>query len=271
LFHRSAFALFELTVIAVPLWAAHPVRAADPAPSSLGQASTEGEALARQFFAEGLAHADAARWTEASDSFTRAYALRPTPQIAYNLSTALVRQGRLVRASQLLGEITNDAGARPGVRDAARARLAEVLPRMGRLTVAASARDREHLWLDGRPVDPALSARAMTVDPGTHVLEVRPSAHGVLSRRVSIEEGAQQTVIFESPLPAAAIGPSGPGHTIDLSTTPPARSRASILREGWFWAVLGTAVVATTAVLLVSRGSDSELRGNVGTLDLRGQ
>jgi hypothetical protein len=220
--------------------------------------------LARRFFTEGLAHADAARWPEASDAFTRAYALRPTSQIAYNLSTALVRQGRLLRASQLLGEITNDAAARPSVRDAARARLAEVLPRMARLTIAAGAGDRGHLWLDGRPLDPTASARSMTVDPGTHILEMRTASRGVLSRRVSVEEGAEQTVTFESPRPPLVIAETAPSR-IDLGAAPPARSRDGILREGWFWAVLGTAVVASATVLLVSRGSNSEVRGNVDT------
>jgi hypothetical protein len=254
--NRTKRTLFCLAVITV---AAHPTRADDRAPET---------ALARRLFREGLSHADAGRWTEASERFDRAYAIRPSPEIGYNLATALERSGQLVRASHLLSTIAESPGARPAVRGAARARLGEVLPRVPRLTVQASAPDRQHLWLDGRPLDPARTALPMTVDPGEHLLELRLGSEVALSRRVTLAEGDNQAVIFEQPRPPAAAVLPAP-RTLDLAATPP-RER-NVLRNPWFWGVVGTAVLASAAaVLLASRGGGGgrEVRGNVETWTL---
>jgi uncharacterized protein (UPF0147 family) len=259
---RHWFIVCSLTVItaaggSVPASARDVVAPAETAPDR--------EAEARRLFRQGLTHADEGRWSEASDCFTRAYAIRPTPQIAYNLSTALVRMGRLVKASQLLDEITADTSARPAVRQAAHARLDEVRPRLPRLTVRAPDAQRAHLWLDGQPVDPAVSVTAMPVDPGPHLVELRVGPGTALSRTVSLEEGARQTVIFEPPGPALAA-PAGVVSRDLGSAPPPASSRESLLRRPWFWAAVGSAVLASAVVVLASRGGGGpEARGNVDT------
>jgi hypothetical protein len=253
------FALSTLAVIAVARWAAL-CPAAEPSP---GPVSAEKDA--RRLFREGLAHADAARWTEASECFARAHALRPTPQIAYDLSMALVQLGQLVRASHLLSSITEATDARPAVREAARVRLAEVRPRLARLTVEASAIDRQHLWLDAKALDTAASAASMPVDPGTHILELRFASGAVISRTVSVGEGADQTIIFQ-PTRSPIAGSNGLLRTMDLDPSPPAAD--SVLRKTWFWGVVGTVVLASAAVLLVSRAGAAEVHGNVDTWTL---
>src|SRR6476659_4656068 len=53
-----------------------------------GQAEPDGarQATARTLFQEGLEYSDAGRWQEAVDRFGRAYRMKPTAEIAYNLA-----------------------------------------------------------------------------------------------------------------------------------------------------------------------------------------
>jgi hypothetical protein len=122
LLQRSTFTLaVALAVITVADGGGSLSRAAEPGTPAQRQA-------ARRLFSEGLADVDAQRWTEATDHFAGAYALSPTPEIAYNLASALMRIGELAQASRLLTRVSDDAAARPEVREAARARLAELTP-----------------------------------------------------------------------------------------------------------------------------------------------
>jgi hypothetical protein len=166
---------------------------------------------ARRLFSEGLADVDAQRWAEAADHFAGAYALSPTPEIAYNLASALIRTGDLAQASRLLTRVTDDAEARPDVREAARARLAELTPALPR-----------------PPVTEALA-----------------------------------------PMPSAPPAPRPVPLALEREAPPP-RSPPGLFHRGWFWAAVGSVAVASLAtVLLVSRASPAEVRGNVGTWDLR--
>jgi hypothetical protein len=231
-----------------------------------GETSTaERDALARRLFSEGLAQADAGRWAEAADSFDRAYTIRPSPQIAYNLATALERRGQLVRASQLLTSIAADAGVRPAVRDAARDRLGQVLPRVARLGVQVTPADRQHLWLDGQPLDGAASATAVTVDPGEHVVEVRRDSGVSVTRRLSLAEGDLQTVVIDA-APPLPIDPGTPALAVAAARDP--APRRNVFRRGWLWGIVGAAVVASAAAVLASRGGGAESHGNVATWDL---
>jgi hypothetical protein len=222
--------------------------------------AAERKAAALRLFSDGLADVDAQRWAPAADRFGRAYALRPTPEIAYNLASADAHLGRLTEASRLLGRVADDPQARTGVREAARARLAELGPRLPRLSVAAPPAQAEHLWLDGAPLgSPAGSA--IPLDPGSHLVELRLPDGETLSRTVVLAEGERHALTFAAPpIPAAVVSP------------PPVRPppAPSILRRGWFWGVVGGVAAASLATaLLVSRTGPAEVRGNVDTWDLR--
>src|SRR5581483_4523157 len=99
---RSFILAIALAVIAI---AGGPARADSGTPAQ--------RQAARRLFSEGLADVDARRWGEAADHFAGAYALSPTPEIAYNLASALMRTGELAQASRLLTRVSDDAEARP--------------------------------------------------------------------------------------------------------------------------------------------------------------
>jgi hypothetical protein len=226
-------------------------------------AADQRRAAARRLFTDGLADVDAQRWGQAADRFGRAYALSPTPEIAYNLASAAAHLGRLTEASRLLGRVADDDRARPEVREAARARLAELAPRIPRLTVEAPPGPGQQLWLDGAPLgSPAGSA--LPLDPGSHLVELRVPGGDTLSRRVALGEGERHAVTFAAPPPPpAAVAAAAP-------VAPPPAPSPSLLRRGWFWGVVGSVAAASVATaLLVSRSGPPEVRGNVDTWDLR--
>jgi tetratricopeptide (TPR) repeat protein len=214
-----------------------------------GTPDVERQAAARALFQEGLGHADAGRWREAADRFERAHSLRPTPEIGYNLSTALVKLGRLVHASELLRQLKSHPRANPEVRRAAAARLAQVLPRLAHLTIEAGGLpERAAIRLDGKPLDPALVGVAFPVDPGLHLVEAYPGGdrgrggEPLAATSATLAEGARETVRLQA-RPAEAGG---------------------LFARPWFWGVVGAAAVGVGAAVLLGRDPE-RATGNVDT------
>jgi hypothetical protein len=233
------------------------VARADTGPAET-QAATERDAVARALFDEGLLHADARRWPQAADRFERAYALRPTPEIGYNLASARIRMGQLVRGCDGLRQVETDAAATAAVRQAAAALRAETEARLGYVTVRAAPREalgRYRLAFDGQPLAPELIGRAFAVDPGIHVVEARLAADRgpapvPLTRHARVKEAGRVELALDLPPPPVA----------DLTSE--ARPAG---RRGWLWAAAGAVLVGSvTAAVLLSRG-DRAPTGNVAT------
>jgi predicted transcriptional regulator len=255
----TALALSPPLLAASPAFARNSAKvAASSAPPAVASppGEIERQAAARALFEEGLRHADAGRWGEAADRFERAYALRPTPEIAYNWATALGRLGRLVRASELLRQVERDPQAPAGVRRAAGARLAKLRPRIGRLTVRVEgAAAGAPVLLDGRPLDAALVGVAFPIDPGLHSLEARPRKGGAVTRVAMVGEGAEVMLTLDPILAPAGGERAGSG-------------RGSVIGSPWLWTILGVAVVGAGVAVGLSRDGSSSVRGNVDTWHL---
>jgi hypothetical protein len=200
----------------------------------------ERRAAARTLFGEGLAHADAGRWSEAAERFERAYAVRPSHEIGYNLSTALIHLGRLVGASELLRRAADDTAAPPAVRNAARARLAQVTPRLARLTVQLRGAPEGYAYLDGRPLARAMLGVALPVDPGRHLVQARDPNGASLSRPIALEEGGESSVTLD----VSGVLPGGEARP---------RGLAGLSRRPWFWAAIAGVAGAALAIPLLSR------------------
>jgi hypothetical protein len=208
-------------------------------------------------------------------------ALRPTPVITYNLTTALLRLGELVRASELLRSISADAHASADVKQAARARLADVQPRLAHLRVDAPGGRllrSATVVIDGHPLDEARVGVSLPVDPAAHSIELRDGTRIIGTRQVLLREGERRTVRMDAELPVAGgqeetagfhSGKAGdPGHQESGSLT---AADAGSRKRTWLWVALGTVVVgAATAAIIASRG-DPTPPGNVGTWTLGGK
>jgi len=230
--------IFGLALARVPAWAQTPM-------------DEERRVAARNLFNEGLEYADAGRWLEAADRFRRAYAVKPTPEIGYNLATAYLRLGHPAYASQLLRRAADDPNAAPPVRYAASARLAQVLPRLAQLTVRLEAAPGAVAYLDGQPLARALIGVPIPVDPGPHLVQAYRGDGTPVSRRITVAEGGQSTVVLDAPPPALVVA------------APARKAPTSLVRKPWFWiAVAGAAGTALAVALPLTQGNATT--GNVG-------
>ena len=210
-------------------------------------------ATARTLFNEGLEYSDAGRWQEAADRFGRAYAMKPTPEIAYNLAQAYIRLGHLAGGAELLRRAADDPAATPAVRGAAKARLAQVSRRLGRLTVQVPAPPGAIAYLDGQPLERSRIGVVLPVDPGPHLVQARWPDGAAQARRVTLSEGAETTV---------ALAP------VVAATDPPREAKPGLLHRGWFWVAVGGLAAGTAAALMVPHLRGGETRGNVDTWHL---
>jgi hypothetical protein len=233
-------------LVGLVLAAAGPARAEGPMPLEADRRET-----ARTMFAQGLEYADAGRWHEAADRFRRAYQAKPTAEIAYNLASAYTRLGYLAGAAELLQRAADDGEASAAVRSAAQARLAQVTPRLGRLTVRLTPATGAFAYLDGRPLEPARLGVTLPVDPGPHLVQARWRDGADLSRRVTIAEGGASTVDLVPPVPAVA-------------EAPPARG-TPLYRRGWFWAAMAGVAAGTALAFTLPHLGGDQVSGNVGT------
>jgi hypothetical protein len=239
----------------------------------------ERQATARALFEEGLQHLQAEHWAEAAERFERAYALRPSPEIGYNLSSALVRLGRLVRASELLRQVLQSPQSTDKVRAAADARLQQVLPRLAKLTVElADGSPGLAVRLDGQPLDRAMLGVAIPVDPGSHRVELLRGGNALSARAISVGEGGAAAVRLEAsatgappPAPAAPM-PSAPeppaAATISAAPAPVEESGGGGGSRWWLWTLIGVAVAgAAVGVALAARpGAAKPEMGTAGTI-----
>lgn len=226
------------------------------APAAAQEAGVDRTAAARALFEEGLELLDAEQWEQAADRFQRALALRPSPQITYNLTSALVPLGRLVRASELLRQVTLDPTATPEVRQAAETRRAQIAPRIASLTVVPSAElERADFFLDERPLDLVLIGVAVPIDPGRHTVTARLQGREVAHRAVDLLDGEAVEVSLELSRAAGEVD-AGP-----VAAPAPARSEterrrpSSVARRWWFWTILGAVVVGGAVAAGVAAGT----------------
>jgi hypothetical protein len=243
---RRARARLHASVVGLGALAAAALLAV-AAPAAAQEAGVDRTAAARALFDEGLALLDAERWEEAADRFQRALALRPSHQITYNLTTALVELGHLVRASELLRQVSRDPTATPEVRQAAEARRAQLLPRIASLTIVPGEDlDRADFFLDERPLEPVLIGVAIPVDPGSHVVTGRHTGRVVVRRELVILEGENAELnLAPAATPRETSGGADAGEpTPDGGPDqrePP--RRRGVARQWWFWTIIGAVVV----------------------------
>ncbi|MCG5056180.1 MAG: hypothetical protein KA712_24800 [Myxococcales bacterium] len=254
----------------------------DPVPETglLKRTAASRKAAARALFDEGLRCLDAGDWAAASDRFERARRLHASPRITYNLTTALVRLGRLVYASELLRELTGAAAVERSVQTAAQERLDQLQARLAWLTLVVEGDLTDtRLELDGRLLDVAMVDVPLPVDPGEHTVRARRDGQALLSRTVTLPEGQRLQVhlaLPSRPLLLATPNPAPPLNPLTLGVVAKGESIPSETpgagRVPWGWVGAGAALVAGVAVsaLLLAGGSDVPVSGNAGTLTLRG-
>lgn len=234
-----------------------------------GQASDPSrDASARALFEEGLTLAEQGTWELAEDRFRRAYTLRASPVIAYNLASALVERGKLIEASELLRKVEHDDKVDPTMKTSARTLQADLTPRIGRLTV--QVRDKQptdEIQLDDAALVDAQLGVEIPIDPGSHRIALQRAGEQLDEQRIEVANGQSAQVTLGgnlAPTPeqvAAAVAPS-PSSTPALPPPPstaPANESGAVTGKWWFWTSIGVvaaAAIVGSAVAVSSGGAD---------------
>jgi hypothetical protein len=204
--------------------------------------SVSERATARQLFSEGVALEDAKDFAAALDRFQRVAAIKPTPQVRYNLGYCLARTGHLVEAADLLGPLADLSGdtAINALASLARGELTRLRPRIPRLVVNAPSRGEAVVTLDGSEVSPALLGTAMLVNPGPHTVALtRKTGGGHAEQRVVAVEGAAAPLM----VPPLELPPEEPAAKPAAPTARPGGARASRLTLGYVMGGIGVAAI----------------------------
>jgi hypothetical protein len=256
---RARFFLFVLTAAFVL-----------SAPSALAQRRGRGvpagpsdaeRAAAREQFDRGSEAASMSRWSEAVDAFSQSHDLNPAPATLLNLATALAEAGRLREAAD---SYRTYLAHRPAAEIAryrrdAEARLADIDARIPRLTVQLHGLfPNDAVELDGVPLPESELAVAQLVDPGDHTLVVRRGELEALRRRVTLAEGARESLDLDVPA-VVTPPPATPPPPLDYAETSDDGDAQPITKSPWFWVGIGAGVaaVAATVVVVVLVTSDS--------------
>ncbi len=190
---------------------------------------------ARRAFLEGTAAADEGRWTDAVESFRRAYALSSSSVALFNVGFALRALGRYLEAAHtfdalLAGTLDDETRAESErLRREVRSRLAHL-----ELSGWPEALDLE-LRVDARPrpAGQTLSLR-FELDPGDHSVSIRSAGY--------------------EPWEWAGALAAGETRQLQVTLLPTRRSeaapRSTVASSPWLWAAIGVVLVASAAVIV---------------------
>lgn len=246
-----------------------------------GSADAQATAAARATFLEGVACADAGDWGCAVERFGRARAMHASPVIAFNHGIALAHVGRVVEASETFHALARDASTPADLRGAARRGVAELAPRIGRLTIElVGPVDGVVVSIDEAPFDTSLLGAAVPSDPGDHVIDARRDGRLVARARVHLAAGESERAELRIPAPESTrVASLSPDAAIDAArsggdalTTPPPRPRHEVYEEWWVWALVGVVVVGAGVGIgfgVAAASSASSPTGSLGTIDSR--
>lgn len=252
-------------------------------------------ASARALFEQGVAHVDRDEWAPAAEAFRRALSLRDSQVLRYNLASALVELGKLVEASELLHMVQADAQAELSLKRQAAEKLAEIKPRIARITIHAEAALPElSVELDELEITLSQLDVPLAVDPGKHLVRARLEGELIEELSAELSEGSSARISLRPPPPRPAPVPAvaavtapvvtpvvtrvvtpvaTPAQTARLAPAEPAPSAPLPPRDGepafsrkklwWGIAVGGVGVVAfvTLVALLVPRHPKSGATG----------
>ena len=207
--------------------AASPARAqSEPAAADIITARALGQ--------EGVWLADNGRCREALDRLKRAEALFHAPSTLARLGECQVELLKLVAGTENLNRVVRETlpSNAPSVfreaQERARKVLAEARPRIATLRIGVTNATGEGsvvVKIDGEIVPVAGLGTNRPADPGEHVVEVSAPGYKVATARVSLAEGASETVTLTMVADAtpAPVPSSAPGAEV---TSPRPRSRA---------------------------------------------
>jgi tetratricopeptide (TPR) repeat protein len=236
---------FILALVAAMLLAAAttPAAAADPAAA----ASPEAKLAASKHFRAGVAAYKNHAYLEAAESFEKAFSFVPHPTALWNAADARDKGGEVSRAANMYVRYLAISSDDDKDRVEARARIAALTGRLGRLDITGSDAT------DIRVNEEYIEHLPYFVDPGDHVVVAMVYGEKV-TRRVNVQAGTKVRVVLE-----AGAGSEG-------SEEKPRPERAAAAKAdtqsglGPEWAYIGAGATAVLLGVTVWSGVDTQSR-----------
>ncbi|WP_437786289.1 hypothetical protein [Sorangium sp. So ce1097] len=189
------------------------------APAAFAQVSDADRATARSLAVEGQEALDRKDFAAALDRFGRADAIIHAPTLLLGVARAQVGLGRWIAAHESYSRILRE-GAPEGSPEpffeaitAAQRELDALAPRIPQvlLSVRGPGPDAADVTIDGEPVPRAALGVRRPVDPGERTVRATAAGFGPAEVRLTLAEGARETVTLEltpvAPRPGASPSP----------------------------------------------------------------
>lgn len=202
----------------------------EPGAASAAELSAAEKKRAADLFRDGERAFKRHEYPAAAARFEEANAIAPHPAALFNAARAHQKAGDLVRAANLCARYLRDAPANDSRRTSANALLAELRPKVGRISIETSA---DSASIDGVAVE----LDETFVDPGDHVVTARFGEQEV-RRNVTVVAGSLERIVLEPPA-APPPSPEDPGDEPPAEDAPEQPAAGKPLPPTWFWVGVG--------------------------------
>lgn len=161
--------------------------------------------VAREQFAEALALQTAGDWAGALTLLNQVAAVRPTPQVRFNIALCEERLGRLVAALGDYQLAAADAEMQNAelVQKEVEARLSALNARIPRVVLKrGSGAEAATIALDGVVLGDSVVNQPLPVDPGPHLVEASAPGYVPFRQTLRLAEQQTQTIVMNlEPVP----------------------------------------------------------------------
>jgi len=231
---------------------------ASPALAQPDEASAADVESARATFQQGLELRDRHDYPNAIDKLKAAYALVPTPRIAYELGKTYRMNGDLINARATFLEVERlpvkgrESPEAQKARSDSRAQAAELENKIPTLLIRVVGTGDAALTLDDENVSRESLAAARKVNPGNHKLVLQLQNRAPVTRTVHVREGEAKEL--EIKLPA----PNTQGTGFETTSYEKTTTRGDPLHQLFLWtSVGGITIGAITGIYALASASDA--------------
>jgi tetratricopeptide (TPR) repeat protein len=197
-----------------------------PASSRAQGPTTDGDSLkhAREQFERALALQTGGDWAGALALLKEVIAVKPTPQVRFNIALCEERLGRLVTALGDYELAASDAEAEKAdqVLREVDARLESLKARVPRVVVSrGDGADAATISLDGVSLGDSVLNAPLPVDPGPHVVEATGAGYQPFKQSFRVAEQQSITIqvkLVPTPVIAELVAPVPPAPTQNVRT-----------------------------------------------------
>ena len=221
--------------------------------SALAQTNASDAAIAQSLFEEGRKLMNEKKFPEACPRLERSYKLDPAPGTLLNLAVCHEAIGKTATArNEYLDTVT--MAKRDNRRDRltfAQQHLKGLEGKVATLTVTDQTREAGLEWrLDGIKVGVESFGIALTIDPGTHVIEATAPGKIAWKTSVDVTKSGEAKTLEIPALVNAPVVKEPPPPPPPPQNPPPVIAEKSRGPSPWIWVTIGVGVVGWGAFAL---------------------